>query len=429
MSIDDKLAQILALTEQVRSELNSKVLLKPGDNLLSMLEAASANATFLLPWNYYFDWDEYQITKPVTIAYSENLPIGRINFSESLPVLLGAVEIKAPDVNLSKIRLIGKRKDSIIVTTGEKTVINRCLVVGSATGQKAGISANSANVTVVDSKVTGIYHIQDAQAIRGWTGAKNLLVHNCYLESSGEIVIFGGADPENESLTPQDIAITNCDLIRPISWRGRTDMTVKNLFELKNAKRVRVENCTMENNWVNGQVGYAIVVTVRNQDGKAPFSTIEDVVFRNISVKHSACGISILGNDYTHPSQTIKRILFDNMKFEDIDPVAWGEGGSSYQIQVSRGSEDLSFNNLSFSGKNLSGAFSFGDNLSLLNNRFNVTNCTFEEGDYGIHGAGSPSLGKAVLDQYCPNYIWQNVIIKRGTSGRNINYPTGTTIV
>ena len=42
---------------------------------------------------------------------------------------------------------------------------------------------------------------------------------------------------------------------------------VKNLFELKNARNVLVERNVFENNWANGQAGYAILFTPRNQEG------------------------------------------------------------------------------------------------------------------------------------------------------------------
>ena len=58
---------------------------------------------------------------------------------------------------------------------------------------------------------------------------------------------------------------------------------MKNLFELKNARRVLVEGNLMEYVWQEAQIGYAILLTPRNQDGKAPWVTIEDVTIRRNS--------------------------------------------------------------------------------------------------------------------------------------------------
>ena len=46
--------------------------------------------------------------------------------------------------------------------------------------------------------------------------------------------------------------------------------SVKNIFELKNARRVLAEGNVLEHNWQHDQNGFAILFTVRNQDGERP---------------------------------------------------------------------------------------------------------------------------------------------------------------
>ena len=65
---------------------------------------------------------------------------------------------------------------------------------------------------------------------------------------------------------------------------------MKNLFELKNARRVLVEGNLMEYVWQEAQVGYAILLTPRNQDGRAPWVTVEDVTIRRNLVRHAGGG-------------------------------------------------------------------------------------------------------------------------------------------
>jgi len=62
---------------------------------------------------------------------------------------------------------------------------------------------------------------------------------------------------------------------------------VKNNFELKNAQRVTVEGNVIENTWVAGQSGYAIVLTARNSENRAPWSTVKDVTITNNIVRHA----------------------------------------------------------------------------------------------------------------------------------------------
>src|SRR5262249_45975143 len=108
--------------------------------------------------------------------------------------------------------------------------------------------------------------------------------------------------------------------------------SVKNLFELKNAQRVLVDGNVFENNWVDGQAGIAVQLTPRNQDGSAPWATVQDVTFTNNIVRHSAAGFNILGTDDIHSSQQAQRIQIKNDLFDDIGGTRWGTNGRLFQI-------------------------------------------------------------------------------------------------
>ena len=89
---------------------------------------------------------------------------------------------------------------------------------------------------------------------------------------------------------------------------------VKNLFELKNARRVLVEGNLFENNWVDGQPGYAIVFTPRGEGGAAPWATIEDVTFRYNIIRNVAAGFNLLARDDNGASGTMRRVrIADNL--------------------------------------------------------------------------------------------------------------------
>jgi hypothetical protein len=59
-----------------------------------------------------------------------------------------------------------------------------------------------------------------------------------------------------------------------------TVWTVKNIFELKNARQVRVEHNILENHWKQAQPGWAIVFTPRNSGGGCSWCVVEDVTFQ-----------------------------------------------------------------------------------------------------------------------------------------------------
>jgi hypothetical protein len=70
-----------------------------------------------------------------------------------------------------------------------------------------------------------------------------------------------------------------------------TAWSVKNLLELKHARRVRVEGNVFESNWSQAQDGFAIVLTVR------------DFVFTHSIVAHNPYGIA--GTDTGPGTQTL----------------------------------------------------------------------------------------------------------------------------
>src|SRR5262249_51171094 len=99
--------------------------------------------------------------------------------------------------------------------------------------------------------------------------------------------------------------------------------TVKNLFELKNAQRLLVDQNVFENNWADAQNGFGILFTPRAELGVAPQATAADVTFTNNIVRHSGSGFNIAGPDDTSPSQPSQRILIKNNLIDDINGNIW----------------------------------------------------------------------------------------------------------
>ena len=103
----------------------------------------------------------------------------------------------------------------------------------------------------------------DSQAIAGWNGAGPFSIVNNYLEAAGENVMFGGADPTIQDLVPRT------SRSGATTWRSRSrgrpaspatkaqTWSVKNLLELKNARRVLIDGNLFEGNWRDAQNGFA----------------------------------------------------------------------------------------------------------------------------------------------------------------------------
>jgi len=290
-------------------------------------------------------------------------------------------------------------------------VLDRSWVHGDANwGVKVGVALDAASVTVANSSITDVKSVaEESQAVRSTNGTGPFTLLNDRFEAAGENVMFGGADPAIANLVPSDIAIHYCDFAKPLAWKvgdpsyAGTHWLVKNLFELKNARRVTVDGNTFEQSWADAQAGDAAVLTVRDQNGGAPWSTVESVVYTNNIVRHVGGGVSILGHDDTHPSQPAHGFTVENNLFYDVGGATWG--GSGRFILIDSGTTDpgpsdvrVSHNTAWQSGDPVvSGTpgpvvthpgFVFTDNLVL-------------NGAGGIWGAGAPQ-GDPTLSTYYP---------------------------
>ena len=206
--------------------------------------------------------------------------------------------------------------------------------------------------------------------------------------------MFGGADPSIPDLVPSDIEIRGNHLFKPLSWRighptyaGRP-WSVKNIFELKNARRVLAEGNLLEHNWQHDQNGFAILFTVRNQDGGAPWCVVEDVTFRKNVLRHSVGGFNILAADNNFPSQPARRILIQDNLLEDISSVNWGGTGRLFQF-LSLDSRDTGTLELTVEhNTGFSNAFTAytGDKPVAVHRAFKFRNNIAPKGTHGFAG-------------------------------------------
>jgi len=340
-----------------------------GDNLQTALERArpgdvitlQAGATFVGPFTLPRKHGDGWVTIR-TSAPDPSLPPPDVRVDPSyagvMPKLEAgsrAVIVTAPGAHHYRfvgIEIRPKPRASLVnlvdLGTGEPTaelvpshlIFDRCYLHGDAeTGTRRGIAMNSRHTAVVNSYLADFKAIgADSQAIAGWAGAGPFKIDNNYLEAAGENLLFGGGDPVIRDLTPSDIEIRGNHVSKPLRWKvgdpafARVPWAVKNLFELKNARRVLVEGNLFEHNWAHAQAGFAIVFTVRNEDGGAPWSAVQDVTFVNNIVRRAGAGVNILGRDNNHPSQPTERLLIANNLFDEIDGARWGGPGTLFQI-------------------------------------------------------------------------------------------------
>jgi hypothetical protein len=195
-------------------------------------------------------------------------------------------------------------------------VFDRCYIHSTGLNKaRRGAALNSGKTDIINSHISGFAGEGDeTQAIAGWNGPGPYKIVNNYIEGGAQNIMFGGADPAVPNLVPSDIEIRRNYLYKPAEWFGKA--TIKAMIELKNGRKVTIDGNVLES---GGLIG-AFVLTVRNQNGSAPWSTLEDINITNNVVRHSNTGFSILGKDDAQPSQQAKRIRIANNLLVDIVP-------------------------------------------------------------------------------------------------------------
>ncbi|MBA3440820.1 MAG: right-handed parallel beta-helix repeat-containing protein [Pyrinomonadaceae bacterium] len=302
-------------------------------------------------------------------------------------------------------------------------IFDRCYIHGDMDGElKRGIALNSGDTEIINSHISE-FHVkgQEAQALCGWNGPGPYRIENNYIEAAGENVMFGGATGglAAQGLIPSDIVIRRNHFKKLLEWRGR--WTVKNLLELKNARRVEVSGNVFDGCWADAQAGYAILFTPRPNDS-GPSAVVEDVEFTNNIVRNVAGGVHIAGRDslFSDPhSPRGRRIKIINNLF---DMGADWLGGDGCFLKIGEGADDITVeHNTILQLGNIAKAWGPpGKNLVFRNN-------LSRHNEYGFHG-DSVGTGTPALKTYFPGSIFTgNLMTKEPGAQGNVEtlYPAG----
>ncbi len=302
--------------------------------------------------------------------------------------------------------------ETMLTNLPHDIVFDRCYFHGDPTqGSRRGIAMNAARVAIVDSYFADFKEVaNDSQALAAWNGPGPFKIVNNYLEGAGENVMFGGADPSITNLVPSDIEIRQNHFFKPLTWSvynpsyAGTHWSVKNLLELKNAQRVLIEGNVLEQNWADAQNGFAILFTVRNSGGVAPWSVVQDVTLRYNVVRHIASAVNILGYDDAYPSQQTQRILIQNNLFDDVNSATWGGDGRLFQLVAGAANITIDHNTAFQTGNLITadGAPTSG---------FVYQNTIAPHNAYGVSGTNT-GVGSSTLTTYFPQCTFtKNVLI------------------
>lgn len=310
-----------------------------------------------------------------------------------------AVEFGPTIEGLYDIIRIGTGQEKSIDELPHHIEFDRVYIHGHPTlGQRRGIAANGKHIRVVNSHISDIKRKGDeSQGIAAWATDGPIEITNNYIEAAAENILFGGAG-SNLKLVPTDCIVDSNHLNKPLAWR-ESDWVVKNLFEIKNGRRIKVTNNMMTNNWAMGQDGNAILFTTRADNGIA--TIIEDIEFSGNVVRGSGGALNILGGEGSGGH----RLTIRNNVFDDIDGKKWG--GAGHFMKVTDWNVLKIENNTILQKGNITVAY--GNSIRGFTFRKNIV----FENEYGMFGDNLGS-GQKAIDKYFPAGVFADNLIVGG---------------
>jgi PKD repeat protein len=200
-----------------------------------------------------------------------------------------------------------------------------------------------------------------------------------------------------------------------------TVWSVKNLFELKNARNVVVEDNVLENHWKESQSGPAILLTPRNSQGACTWCVVEHVRFENNLVRNIAAGFNILGYDIpSRPTRQTNDIIIRNNLFTGMQTSL---GGNAWFLLIGDAPRDviIDHNTIDSNGGTVVNAYGGTSTDPREIYGFQMTANATRHGLYGINGSFF-AYGNAILNNFFPSAVFVGNYLSGGSASR---YPTG----
>lgn len=376
---------------------NFKLPKKSGDQFITI--RSSAKDSELPPENTRIDPKKYAKVLPKLSSATVDPVVDAVDGAHHYRFI--GVEFGGTKDGANNIIKLGTTEEKSIDELPHHIEFDRVYIhATSPLGQRRGIAANGKHVKIINSHIEGIRRKGDeAQAIAAWGTDGPIEIINNYLEGSAENILFGGGESYLK-LIPSDCLVRDNHLNKPLNWRNE-GWVVKNLFEIKSGRRMKIENNLMTNNWAMAQEGTAVLFTTNKDSGED--SLIEDIVFINNVVRGSGNAINILGEH----NKGGRRLSIINNIFDDINSEKWGGRGF---FMLTNEWEGVTIENNTII-QNGSINIAYGEPIL----KFVFRNNIIFQNEYGFIGDGV-RLGKPTLAKYFPDSLLSENVIIGGSS-------------
>jgi len=412
---------------------------RPGDTIV-LQAGATYTGTFTLPkkegdgWIVVKSSADSQLPPPgtrVTPADAEHMPkiVTARNVQPALRTVPGAHHYRfigiefttAPEVKrVSSIVEVSHKRSTRLEDVPSHFVFDRVYLHGNPDlNSQRGLAMNSQWTAVIDSWIDECHiHGFDSQAICTWNGPGPFKIENCFLEGGSENIMFGGAKNSAECLVASDIEIRRCHFYKNPAWaklKYPNNWAVKNLFEIKTARRVLLEGNVFENCWAEAQTGYALLLKSSSPSQGQPWDTTNDITICYNRIINCVNGVAIARHSSSGPvkpgAEPTSRILFEHNVFERFGSASDFPARSAGRMFQIAGRDFTFRHNTSWNDVNIISLTNPAtDNLVFLDN-------LLTPGSYGVKPDGggvgwNPGLGSHIRGD---SMMKGNTIIRVGT--------------
>lgn len=185
---------------------------------------------------------------------------------------------------------------------------------------------------------------------------------------------------------------------------------VKNLLELKNSRHVQIDHNFFANNWLQAQIGVAILFTPRAEGGLCNWCVVEDVTFEYNVVRRVGAGFNILGIDDFTPSLQTNNI---RIRHNEVSDFGYEYGGNGYFLMLQGNPRDIEVDHNTIVTPSGGGVVQVGGPPVF---GFVFTNNVARHNSYGIIGEGQ-SPGMPTINTFLPGAIIRRNAIADADAG------------
>lgn len=376
MGATETLDDVIGKLQGLRADLappTSSIRVTAGQAVQPIINAASPGTRLVFePASYLGSLDVS--AKPIFFDTLQSLPAGRVSPGQLGVNIIGSLGGDAITNNGDMFAMRGINVGSLDETKqlvsfmGTRFTMIQSSAIGGPRGQHRGLRLDGNDALVKQCYVDECWLPgRDAQAVMGWDGARNIRLDDSYFGGGAQSMMWGGGDSVSSDRIPTGIYVTYCDFSKNPVWYTK-NAQIKCAVELKSVAGFTMLDSRMKYAGTSeGQAAYLLLMTIRNQDKRAPWSTIRDVLVDRCHGQFGSGGMNILGADDTVGllSETMTNVTVRNTAFTDLDPLGITKmqgNGSGRGVMFSGGAHRFTMDGVTFDGKNMAAAVYINNN-------------------------------------------------------------------